>query len=862
MAQPITRRGNARQRDAAHRGGAVRSKWPIAPRWQLRERVVTSLERRPFPTTLLWGPTGIGKTTLAEEIAAGITATGGTVVRIVGLEELAEVPLGAIGPAIELLDGAPDRWSNVVGAIARLSPDLILVDDAPLLDPLSAAALYQFARVHKLRCLITARDEHPITGPLERLQHEGVAERIEVVPLSESDVEHLLEERLGAPVEPSSVRNVHAMSGGNPLVLRGLALAAEEQHLIHAGRSGLVIDDPHLPAHVGAMMSARLARLDPEVRDAAGALALAQPIPREVLGSVTGADVVLESGLASLDARTGMVSLAHPLATHVLISELGDRRDAVVVRACTLLAVVNDDRSRFRATMIRMRHGASTTADELAWAAGYAHSLHDHPLAVRLADAALESETHPDALLALGGALSALGDPRAEPVLRAGLDDPDDARRAVAALRLGQHLALRSGRPDEAASIVETIAMGLTDSEAIALATSELAKWRAMGGAALAAPDRHGDAEGPGRLGELITAAMISSMGGRAEATAETVAEARPLADSFRSIMPYAGDLLDLNDFLVLVLHGRLRDADAFAAQRHDGPRADATGLWSYSRALIALHTGRPTLAAERASRAVRELTWRDVTGVRGAALALRATAEAQLGEDPVSTLDLLDDSALADVKVRLQRAEALAWQRLRAGDADAAGALVAEACAEGIEAHHPTLAALTAMVAVRADRGALVAPALTVLAEQTGSALISIIAAWSNARRPAERAAAAERLAEAGLIGPAADEWERAAAEAGGESARAWRRAARALIADTPVLLVTAERRAAPLTPREDAVARAAAARLRSQEIADDLGISVRTVDNLLARVYRKLGVRSRLDLAAALDDHTAPGE
>ena len=48
-------------------------------------------------------------------------------------------------------------------------------------------------------------------------------------------------------------------------------------------------------------------------------------------------------------------------------------------------------------------------------------------------------------------------------------------------------------------------------------------------------------------------------------------------------------------------------------------------------------------------------------------------------------------------------------------------------------------------------------------------------------------------------------------------------------------------------LTPRELDVARAAARRLRSREIAEELGISVRTVDNQLQSAYRKLGVRSR---------------
>ncbi|MBX3314686.1 MAG: helix-turn-helix transcriptional regulator [Actinobacteria bacterium] len=59
------------------------------------------------------------------------------------------------------------------------------------------------------------------------------------------------------------------------------------------------------------------------------------------------------------------------------------------------------------------------------------------------------------------------------------------------------------------------------------------------------------------------------------------------------------------------------------------------------------------------------------------------------------------------------------------------------------------------------------------------------------------------------------------------------------------------------PLTDRERDVARLAAERLPSKEIAARLGLSRRTVDNYLRQVYRKLGVSSRHDLPAALRDH-----
>ena len=56
------------------------------------------------------------------------------------------------------------------------------------------------------------------------------------------------------------------------------------------------------------------------------------------------------------------------------------------------------------------------------------------------------------------------------------------------------------------------------------------------------------------------------------------------------------------------------------------------------------------------------------------------------------------------------------------------------------------------------------------------------------------------------------------------------------------------------PLTTREREIATLAADRLSSREIAERLYLSARTVDNHLQRIYSKLGVSGRAQLAEAL--------
>ena len=61
-------------------------------------------------------------------------------------------------------------------------------------------------------------------------------------------------------------------------------------------------------------------------------------------------------------------------------------------------------------------------------------------------------------------------------------------------------------------------------------------------------------------------------------------------------------------------------------------------------------------------------------------------------------------------------------------------------------------------------------------------------------------------------------------------------------------------------LTAREAEVAGLAAGGATSRAIAEQLGISVRTVDNLLGKVYLKLGIGGRDALRAAIHGRTAP--
>jgi DNA-binding CsgD family transcriptional regulator len=114
----------------------------------------------------------------------------------------------------------------------------------------------------------------------------------------------------------------------------------------------------------------------------------------------------------------------------------------------------------------------------------------------------------------------------------------------------------------------------------------------------------------------------------------------------------------------------------------------------------------------------------------------------------------------------------------------------------------------------------------------------------------------AAEAAADAGRAAARNDEARR--------SARLLRRAAtlatRCEGSRTPALMMPSE--LTPLTPREREVASLAADGLSSDRIAQQLYLSVRTVDNHMQHVFQKLGIASRKDLSVALAPLDAAGD
>jgi len=861
--------------------------------------VLQGLQARPARAQLLIGPSGIGKTTVATQVAAALESTGQRVIPVVALAELSDVPLAALAPVLSLsgsdTDALADRVQRLLHRVGSAGNDHVLViDDAPLLDDQSAAVVYQLVRVFGVPVLMTARTEHRITGPIQRLLHEHLVTTTTVPALARDEVGELLQRYLADTVRPDSLRTLHHHSGGNPLLLRELVWSAQRDGRVQDGPYGLEIEPGDFPEHLLGTVQRTIDTLSADARALAALLAVAQPLP-EPFAAAYRSEALSElqrHSVASILQRAdrSVVMLSHPLYAEALLqattpAELQQVRFAAI----ELLRSSHHADDRFMAACLleQVMDLAEETApgpaelDEIDWAAARAYAAGDAVLALRLATTSLRARPNSyRAALVAGTAQSALGNAEAaeaaftDAMAAAGSDHD----RAIAALRWGQHLAYRRRDVSAALELVEEQSQQLNP-EATKVLEADVAKWRMMLGdqqGLLTTPADPTTSDPTTLVGQSIGAAMFSTMLGDSDAARHAIARARPFLTETEAAIPHAASLLDLSEFLTHVSDGDIATATDFAErQRVSGP-VEAAGIWSYTLALIAMHGGAPRHAADLAALSIRQLEWRDVAGMAGAAAALASSVAASLHASSADAgpkpSPLLGDAASSDIKVALHLAEADLWSAAPAGRADAAAAL-ATTCAQALEFGHHVVAALTASVAIRCGHAAAVTEVLTVAAAMSPSPLVADIASAARllASPPVPESAAAEvaadafdlvaRLRSAGMAALG-----RAVALAAPRSdavPELLRRKLALVLAELdqhcgPEPGVTEPRtlHGVRLTEREWRIAEAASRRLRSREIAALLDISVRTVDNHLAHIYRKLNVNTRDQLATVFAD------
>src|ERR1700757_3142138 len=177
----------------------VPAQWVVTHDERLLHRLADALSEG---GVVLRGPVGIGKTELAGAVAGRFTA--GDRLHVRGTAPARMVPFGAFAGVIDVADdakaSAPLRAAR--GSLSRPGGAelLLVVDDAHLLDKLSASLVYQLAESRSARLLVTVDRDAPAPEAVSALWLDGLLAVVDVPPLDR--------ERTAAVVEAASAHRL------------------------------------------------------------------------------------------------------------------------------------------------------------------------------------------------------------------------------------------------------------------------------------------------------------------------------------------------------------------------------------------------------------------------------------------------------------------------------------------------------------------------------------------------------------------------------------------------------------------------------------------------------------------------------
>ncbi|WP_326555250.1 LuxR C-terminal-related transcriptional regulator [Micromonospora sp. NBC_01813] len=839
---------------------------------------------------ILSGSAGIGKSRLLREVVDRLPTETYAVWSASGSVSAAGLPFAGLAQVLPaeqppgLSPSALLRWAvESLRQRAAGRPIVLAIDDAHLLDPTSAAVTNLIARSGQATVLGTLRSGEPVPLPIRALWADDLVEHDELAPLSFQDTTGLLTELLGGPLDPASAERLWRLSGGNPLLLRELIIAAQSGHeLTQTYGVWRWTGRLELAPSLTDLIDTRIGQLSPQIRAIVELVAFGQPIGlRLLLKASQHADVEAaeERGLIRVDVddRRHDVSMAHPLYSEVV------RRRCPVTRSqrlqAQLASLVETTGSRRREDLLRVAvwRLESDTADDptvLLTAAAQAFAGYDIPLADRLATRALTAGGGFDAAELMATILMFRDEPEQALTtlesVRAEVTTQDRRSRWLMVLGLVAYWGL--GRE----STVDELADGageLSDPADRARVNSFEAIMRlhrlecdAALRLARAVLDRPAASHAAHGLAQC-TIAHLQAAQGDLTGSGRAIARVEADATRWRTELPYLQLAMELARGTRLVLAGDLAGIDAIVAEEF-ADLADAgdfrlgSGYLSVIRAQAARLRGRLDDAMRHSLQACAMLATGRVFA--GLAHAERAHAAALRGEPAEAAAAMTDsDRAQAPGMSILYpwREQARCWVTVAEGDlpgaVDMLRQLAARLRTDGFAGHE--LAVLHDLVRLgRADLAVDRLAELSDLVEGPLPALILRQARGTTTGPYGELLRAANGFAELGL--------HLFAAEAAAMAVHRLRVARSSLVGQTNLLLGELLARCADvrtpallagqpnLTDREHQVAQLAAAGVASRDIADQLFLSIRTVENHLQRAYGKLGVTGRTELAGAL--------
>ncbi|MFJ3229276.1 LuxR C-terminal-related transcriptional regulator [Streptomyces sp. NPDC086783] len=868
------------------------ARWPIVGREQELKDISSAWARRACRGVVIAGPAGIGKSVLAETCFRQALSMGFRGARATATVAARAVPLGAISHTLpHWIDG-----KNPEGGIEALAADITrnparkqvyLIDDLHLLDETSAVLLSKLLASGTVRLISTLRTGEPLGPAVGDLVITKELHKVEPAALALSKVGDLLQRVLGGRPSERTVHDLHTASDGNPLFIRELALGALSAGSLRQNSGIWELDgSTHLGTpKLNEVIKVRVEKAGPECQSLLHVLALCEPLPQVAVHDYAAADVVSSLVVQGLIRVThsgdrSEISLAHPLYGEVLRNSISPlRRRILLQKEIDRVEACGTRRREDALRVATWRLEAFGTADGplLVRAAQLARRAHDYSQVISLLDAIPDTEHSTATRLLYGEALVELArwrDAEAAFIRAAECAESDTEKLNIAVART-MNMLWSNANSIDAIRINDVARVELTDARSQHTLTVNDAVIRTVSGEVVqgikilsqdlgAAPDGLID------LNVWLTGAVMKGVGLAAMGQTETavkwsqVAYQRHLAVNDDALVPHPASQ-QISTCFALAESGKLAESVEVGYQAFSDlitARAPLPRIWmAYFLGHAEWLSGHVRSARRWFAESISLSKAQKQNRALRLALSGMAAADAVLGK--VDEARELEDEAQTYPAIGFMAGQhrlGEIWIHAAHGRLQQAREVLHDAISEAHVSGHQAAESLLLV-----DLARLGAPhqAAVLMREKSiwgdgslASARSNFVVALENGD-PSELERVGVECEALGAHLLAAESWLSAAGrwQKNGQPSKAGRAQERGQVvlgwcegARTPLL--SGVQITGALTKREHEIALMAASGTASKEIADELDLSVRTVNNHIQRIFAKLGISRRKDL------------
>ena len=838
----------------------------------------------------LAGRPGVGKSRLAREAVRTAAESGWTVRSVAATATSRVIPLGAFARWTDDIGGAQHALvRRVVDALtAGTQSDrlVVFVDDAHLLDELSALVVHQLVQSQAATVIVTIRTGESAPAAVTALWKDGLVRRREVEPLTREDTEQLLSAALGAVPDQRCGDALWRLAHGNVLFLRQLVeqefrsgrLAAEHGVLSWRGNTAI-------SGSLADLVDAQIGAISDDVRDVVDLVAVSEPVDWHCLRLMADQDAIEDAEQRALIRTSGNeVSVGHPMYAEVRLNRCGSSRlRRLRGQVATAMKDGGGAAKVLKRGLLWLESDLPPEPDVLLGAARAANSLLDFETAERLFTAAAECGTGAEARADLSFALFMMQ--KGERALEV-LDDvePDDADEATQSAFINDVVMRASNllwpmrSPERSWQLIDEAletSHGAHRQQLLVFRGNQLAlAARPIEALAIMADVVYRDLDGYGAaMGYGAESMAYGELGQPDRSVAKAVAAERILATSDQGKL-LLQPLAEFHTF-ALVAAGRIAEAVDVGERHHLSQRGEPPPAQVMASEIF----GMVTLAAGDLVTALQHLpdgasvdsansfhvanSFHRFHLLRAQALARRGDVEAAdrvlktagAHRHPayvfVTSTELITEAWLAAAQMRVTEARRLAREAAAFARDHDQFAREVWCLQTAVQFDDTTAAERLVELALRVEgpRAAIAARYAAALSADDARELDDVSAVFE---------AMGDLLAAADAAGQAATSHRRAGRVGSAMTAAACanRLATRCGGATSPAIAGASF--ATPFTNREREIAVLVAQGLSNRQIAEAVSLSVRTIESHIYRASSKAGVTRRSDLAAMMRSAT----